>query len=74
MTPKLESKPEPLRLGPPVAYVPVLQSAADYRGWTRLPMGYERVDAVTECPICVVSNLKHEGGSDGNNGKLPLHK
>lgn len=47
-------------LGPPQIYVPVLQAAADYLGWTDLPMGYVRVEAVGECPICVMPTREDE--------------
>lgn len=34
-------------------YVPVLQAARDYMGWTALPIGYERVEVVDVCPLVV---------------------
>lgn len=40
-------------IGPPMIYIPVLQRAADYKGWTDLPLGYVQVDELAECPICV---------------------
>lgn len=42
-----------LTLGPPMIFIPVLQAAAEYMGWTALPIGYERVEAVGECPLVV---------------------
>lgn len=40
-------------LGPPMIFIPILQAARDYMGYTALPIGYERVEAVGECPLVV---------------------
>ena len=55
-----------LRLGPPMVFVPVLQTASDYDG-RPLPLGYVRVETVGECPICVRQE-RRDAGTDEDGG------
>ncbi len=44
--------PNCYREGRPIIYVPVCKHPRDYM-FVFGPLGYERVDVVKECPICV---------------------
>lgn len=38
--------------GPPVVYVPIVKHPREFL-YTHGPIGYEQVESVVECPICV---------------------
>ncbi len=39
--------------GPPMLYVPVVKHPRDYPQRCFGPIGWERVEVVVECPLCV---------------------